>query len=577
MESSIGTRLKRVITMLALMLALPAFAAPGDLDPSFSDDGMLVISPSIINNSDRFGRAVKIQADGRIVVGGGESGGRGHAMRLLPNGTLDTSFGGDGTIEVMAGIVMSIAQQSDGKILFATTDTVGGHSIVRFNIDGTLDSNFGNGGSSVLPMAHEIFGLVIQPDGKSVVVGYALSNSYFNILLARFNPDGSPDTSFGGDGIITTGYTAEDQPMAPSALGWHAIASDVAIQADGKLIVSGYAFYDGYSARLLRYNSDGSLDSSFDSDGIVWLSRMSKGYSVALQTDGRIVVAGTYRIYLAPSFDDYSLMRFNDDGSPDTTFGQEGTVIQAISPSAIGVDGADGQVDLAIQADGRLVVSGMSAFGAGDGGYNSVVLRFKPNGALDSAFGDDGVVITRMALGDGLDGYTAVALQTDGKIVTAGYAQIGSYPETQFSVARYEGVSNHPPSIANVTPNINVITTAPNHSWVRITLSGATDPDGDAVTYTITGVSQDEAVCGSGSGATGPDAEFRNNRTDEAWVRAERDGSGDGRVYRLYFLVTDSNGATTWGSTTVSVPKSSNGIPAIDSGAAFDSLINPGC
>ncbi len=576
MESSIGARLKRAITMLALALAVPAFAAPGDLDPSFSGDGMLVISPSIVNNSSRFVKAVKIQADGRIVVGGGESGGRGHAMRLLPDGTLDTSFGGDGTIEVMAGIVMSIAQQSDGKILFASTNAAGGFSLVRFNIDGTLDSSFGHAGSSVLPMAHQIFGLVIQPDGKSVVVGYAFLNSYLNILLARFNPDGSPDTSFGGDGIITTGYTAEDQPMAPSALGWHAAASDVAIQADGKLIVSGYAFYDGYSARLLRYNSDGSLDSSFDSDGIAWLSRMYKGQSVALQTDGRIVVAGTYRIWNTSSFDDYSLMRFNDDGSPDTTFGQEGAVIQPISPPAIGGDGIDDSIDLAIQADGRLVVSSMSEFGAGDGGHNSVVLRFNPNGALDSAFGGDGVVITRMALGDWRDGYTAVALQTDGKIVTAGFAQIG-YSEIQFSVARYEGVSNHPPSVADVTPNINVITAAPNHSWVQITLSGATDPDGDAVTYTITGVSQDEAVCGSGSGATGPDAEFRNNRTDEVWLRAERDGGGDGRVYRLYFLVTDSNGATTWGSTTVSVPKSSNGNPAIDSGAAFDSLVDPGC
>lgn len=563
--------------MLALVLALPAFAAPGDLDPSFSDDGMLVISPSIVNNSSRFVKAVKIQADGRIVVGGGESGGRGHAMRLLPNGTLDTSFGGDGTIEVMAGIVMSIAQQSDGKILFATTDTVGGHSIVRFNIDGTLDSNFGNGGSSVLPMAHEIFGLVIQPDGKSVVVGSIVLDCCLNILIVRFNPDGSRDATFGGDGVITTGYTSQEQPLPQSTLGAHVGARNVVIQSDGKLIVSSYG-YTFSAAGLLRYNSDGSLDSSFDGDGIVWPTRIlgSSGLDeegLALQADGRIVIAGVTDLRLSSA--DYTLQRYNSNGSLDTNFGQMGSVVLPVSPPSS--SGADLFGGLAIQSDGRFVVSGMSEFGAGDGGYNSVVLRFKPNGALDSAFGDDGVVITRMALGDGLDGYTAVALQTDGKIVTAGTAQIGSYPETQFSVARYEGVSNHPPSIANVTPNINVITTAPNHSWVRITLGGATDPDGDAVTYTITGVSQDEAVCGSGSGATGPDAEFRNNRTDEAWVRAERDGSGDGRVYRLYFLVTDSNGATTWGSTTVSVPKSSNGIPAIDSGAAFDSLINPGC
>ncbi len=576
MESSIGTRLKRAITMLALVLAVPAFAAPGDLDPSFSGDGMLVVNPTSISNSSRFAKAVEIQADGRILVGGGESGGLGHAIRLLPDGTLDTSFGDDGTVEVMAGIVMSIAQQSDGKILFASQSTTGSLSIVRFNIDGTLDSSFANGGSAVLPMAHEIFGLAIQPDGKSVVVGSVLLGCCLNILVTRFSSDGALDTSFGGDGIITTGYTAEDQPLVPSALGWHAVASDIAIQADGKLIVSGYAFYDGYSARLLRYNSDGSLDSSFDSDGIAWLSSMYRGQSVALQTDGRIVAAGTSRIWSSPSFDDYSLMRFNKDGSPDTTFGQEGVVIQPVAPLTLGGDGIDDSIDLAIQADGRLVVSGMSEFGAGDGGYNSVVLRFNPNGALDSAFGSDGVVITRMALGDWSDGYTAVALQTDGKIVTAGFAQIGS-SEIQFSVARYDGVSNHPPSVAGVTPNINVITAAPNHSWVQITLSGATDPDGDAVTYTITGVSQDEAICGSGSGATGPDAEFRNNRTDEVWLRAERDGGGDGRVYHLYFLVTDSNGATTWGSTTVSVPKSSNGNPAIDSGAAFDSLVNPGC
>src|SRR5262249_13706627 len=147
----------------------------------------------------------------------------------------------------------------------------------------------------------------IQADGRIVVAGYAWNGANDDFALARYNADGSLDTSFDGDGKVTTAVgTGDDQGYS------------VAIQADGRILVAGYTWNGAhYDFALARYNSDGSLDTSFDGDGRLTTAIGTddgQAYSVAIQADGRIVVAGS------SANADFALARYNADGSLDASF-----------------------------------------------------------------------------------------------------------------------------------------------------------------------------------------------------------------------------------------------------------------
>jgi uncharacterized delta-60 repeat protein len=191
----------------------------------------------------------------------------------------------------------------------------------------------------------------------------------------------------------------------------------VAVQSDGKIVVAGHIFNDDFA--VVRFNSDGSPDSSFDSNGLVTtdFGASDQAYAVAIQSDGKIVVAGT-------SGTDFALARYNDNGAPDTTFGNFGLVTTDVSRSGPGDSGRA----VAIQSDGKIVVAGYS--------YDSTrfeefaLLRYNADGTLDTGFGSGGIVVT--TIGDTTEdrGY-AVAIQSDGKIVVAGESFLN------FALARY--------------------------------------------------------------------------------------------------------------------------------------------
>ncbi len=290
--------------------------------------------------------------------------------------------------------------------------------------------------------------VAIQSDGKIVAAGYANNGSNDDFALARYNTNGSLDATFGSGGKITT-------PILSS----HDIAQAVAIQSDGKIVAAGRA-YNGSNDdfALARYNSDGSLDTSFDSDGKVTtaIGVLSDGaYAIAIQSDGKIVVAGYAN---NGSNDDFALARYNTNGSLDATFGSGGKVTTPILSST------DQAYAVASQSDGKIVVAGRAYNGSND---DFALARYNSNGSLDTSFDTDGKLST--VIGNGNDYVRAMRLQSDGKIVVAGYANTGTNDD--FTLARYQVASTSSQTIAHNASSMLEGVTVTNHSGASCTLT----------------------------------------------------------------------------------------------------------
>jgi uncharacterized delta-60 repeat protein len=313
---------------------------------------------------------VAIQPDGKIVVAGlaQEAGSTDIALaRYTTDGILDSSFDADGKVNIdfAAGtdFGFALALQSDGKILVAGSANVEGSddfALVRVNSDGSPDGTFGSSGRVHTDFGgndDEARGIALQADGKIVVVGKTDNGSSIKFAVARYKPDGSPDFDFDADGKLTTIFG-----------GLEDAANGVAIQAEGRIVAAGYAlFADSSSAfAVARYNTDGSPDSNFDADGKATTSFGSGSFTIAggvvIQTAGsRIVVAGT----AGTSGSQFALARYNSDGSPDASFGTNGTVLTDFGP------GAEVANSIALQPDGKIVAAGRTR---GSGGVEDFAL-----------------------------------------------------------------------------------------------------------------------------------------------------------------------------------------------------------
>ncbi|MER5417886.1 hypothetical protein [Streptomyces virginiae] len=369
-----------------------SFAAAGDLDPTFGGDG--IVTTAI--DGFRSANAISIQADGKIVTAGvaGSSNDTGVA-RFNTDGTLDTTFGGDGVVRVDAGgydLANAVAVQPDGKIIVAGIANLTDMSLLRFNANGTLDTSFGGDGIVTTDVSGVDWGLAmaLQADGKIVTVG--LADNGANSAFVRHNTDGSLDTTFGGDGTVVTNVSGFDQ------------ANKVVVQADGKIVTAGYA-NNGADTAMMRYNADGSLDASFDGDGIAItdLGGIDVAQGVTLQPDGKIVTIGYVN-------SDTALARYNTDGTLDASFDSDGKVITDVG-------GADQGFGVVVQADGKIIAAGVA------NGVSTALTRYNADGSLDNSFGDGGSIVTDVT--DNLDSAQDVALQADGKIVTAGESATG--------------------------------------------------------------------------------------------------------------------------------------------------------
>ncbi|WP_232628664.1 beta strand repeat-containing protein [Methylobacterium sp. Leaf118] len=390
-----------------------------------------------------YGNAVALQGDGKIVVSGSVSGDFGSTSELAvvrynADGSLDTSFGSGGKVRVSVGEpgtsagANAVTIQADGKIVVSGSGngvfmSGSDFAVVRFNVDGTLDTGFGVGGKVLTDFnpydSDAAFDVVVQIDGKIVVSGYSnLESGGSAFAMARYNVNGTLDTSFGSGGKIVTAVAFDP----PYDLGY-----SLALQTDGKIVVSGYS-YDfsggGQDFALIRYNIDGSLDTNFGAGGKVVTpvgagTASDTGRAVTIQADGKILVAG-----LAGG--DFGLVRYNVDGSLDTSFGTNGKVL---TPVGTGFDVA---YDVVALADGTILVSGYAVSGPDSEGDFAVV-RYKSDGALDTAFGSNGRVLTPVGPGTSSDNSYGMVVQADGKIVVSGYSAIGGGSDIQFAVVRY--------------------------------------------------------------------------------------------------------------------------------------------
>ncbi|MFE2249193.1 hypothetical protein ACFXC2_20855, partial [Streptomyces lavendulae] len=282
---------------LVLVLLLPgtALAAPGDLDPTFGPDGRVTtVFPGYAEGHD-----VARQADGKLVVAGLSQDGFALA-RYNTNGTLDTTFDGDGRVTSDFGggahVANAVAvQPSDGKIVVAGTTEVPGEeggccffSVARYNTDGSLDAGFGNGG---LVRVDEFGGsadgadVAVQPDGRIIAAGKGAGGGF---ALVRLTTGGSLDPSLGGDGAVVAGFT----PASPQDAG--GTARGMALQPDGKVLLVGYVGNTAFDIGVARYNTNGTLDTTFSDDGMVTadFGGTEFGNAVAVQPDGKVVAAG---------------------------------------------------------------------------------------------------------------------------------------------------------------------------------------------------------------------------------------------------------------------------------------------
>ncbi len=337
-------------------------------------------------------------------------------------GSLDPSFNGTGTVTTQVGSyseALGIAIAPDGKIVAAgygyDTTSLFGFAIIRYNSDGSLDTTFNGTGKVVTQVGTSdafAYAVALQPDGRIVAAGYSYNNFERNYTVVRYNTNGLLDTSFGGTGIVTTA-------IGPFAL---AEAYAVALQSDGKIIVAGNsrsATNDDFT--LVRYNANGTLDTTFNGIGKVVTPvgiNDDGAYGVAVQSDGAIVAAG----YAYDPTISLATVRYNPDGTLDTTFNGTGKVV-----TQLGNGGSFGTA-VAIQFDGKIVVAG-----SGDNQFGLV--RYNTNGSLDISFNGTGKVLT--PFDNEYAEALAMAIQSDGKIVAAGYSSILQTSTNQFAAARY--------------------------------------------------------------------------------------------------------------------------------------------
>ena len=438
---------KHQFTIFVLALMLTAIIGDGQtcpgsagcLDPAFDGDGKVVTHVSDFNDTLN---AAAAQPDGKIVVAGYVSYGATNTAdfvvaRYNTNGSPDTTFDGDGIAIVdidLFDTAYSLAIQPDGKIVVAGngvnfTTSFRGLAIVRLNADGSLDTTFDGDGKATAPYGN--FGIIrsvaLQADGKIVLAGDLSDGTDSNSLFYRYNPDGSPDTSFDGDGKLVVELSAFDDTI-----------TTVIVQPDGKIVGGAFGimmrqpnvFEDDFM--VVRLNPDGSLDTTFDSDGRLNTPigpNMDRAISMALQPDGKIVQAGFTQ---DAAFNiDFAVVRYNADGSPDTSFDGDGKIITPVG------SGNDFGQSVKIQTDGKIVVGGFASNGSNN---DFAVVRYNPDGSLDTTFDGDGKVLT--AVGSESDEARTMTLQPDGKIVLAGYSRIGTNDD--FSLARYLAGSTAP-------------------------------------------------------------------------------------------------------------------------------------
>jgi uncharacterized delta-60 repeat protein len=375
-----------------------------------------------------------------------------------PDENLDLTFGNNGKVVTdftgSMDVGFAITLQPDGKIIVAgqaaNTATNGtDYGLARYNADGSLDSSFGTNGKVLTDVGGQgdvISAIALQPDGKIVAAGFSFTENIFDFSVVRYNANGTPDPSFGNGGKVLTDFQNNDDE-----------AFALTIQPDGKIVLAGFTADSNFDLdfALVRYHTDGNLDNSFGTGGKVitdFSGSDDQGFSLIRQTDGKLIVGGL--AISTKSFEsNFALARYTEDGSLDETFGKGGKTTTEF-------DEASGISSMALLSGGKIIAAGFAftphedrrpSHGEVTGDF--ALAKYNTDGSLDETFGEEGKVTTDFFGED--DTINSIALQADGKIIAAGSAVEGHRDENRVTkFARFTSfLKSHRPTDGELDPS----------------------------------------------------------------------------------------------------------------------------
>ncbi|HUM46270.1 MAG TPA: T9SS type A sorting domain-containing protein [Chitinophagales bacterium] len=425
---------------------------PGTIDPSFANNGVLILQPNTIVTDVANGMEV-VSIDNVLLAGSTETGfllSDAAIYRILPDGALDATFGTGGVSIFDCGgnqdYVQAMKVLPNGKIVIAGGVYDGAEDVnffaAQLTANGTLDPSFGTNGITIIPnpagFGEDIANAIaIQPDGKIILAGSWAVPGFTDdhTTLVRLNINGTLDNSFGTNGIANvtnSGYTND-------------VAFDVLLLSDGSIITTGYA--DILDQRIIaeKFTSSGTLDPNFGTNGIA-IYNLTTGYDVAWaikqHPNGKIMIGGKIGIG-GPATADYLLMAITANGALDTNFGVGGIASK-------NVKAVDAALDFIVEPSGKIVLAGSSGTG-GLGTNDYTICRFNENGTVDSSFGTNGATISEIASFFSEAG--VIGRQSNGKLVVGGRA---ATVKNDFALVRYFS----DPVVADCAVPLNPVTSA---------------------------------------------------------------------------------------------------------------------
>jgi uncharacterized delta-60 repeat protein len=391
-------------------IAIARLNSNGTFDNSFDADGKLFYTFPFAGYD--VATCSKLQSDGKLVVGSvsylNET--RFTVSRYNVDGTLDLSFGINGVTVInryAQGELKSIDFDSNGKIVVAGGTT--NFDVFRLNSNGILDSTFGTNGFATSPGVFAGASAVkVLSTGKILIAGSVAStiNSIFsgNYLLARLNSNGTNDTTFGTNGFTSVGSTDSQEELV-----------DLEVQSDGKILTLGFIPNGSdVDSVVFRYNSNGTLDTTFNGNGIATFGGAGGDYptNMELQNDGKIIIGANADSTLSPV-----LVRLTTSGSFDTTFDGDGMLY--VDPLNL-----EFMNDFKLMNDGSIILTGVPSF---TNSSDFIILKYNSNAALDTSFGTQGRVSTDFF--GSYDSPAKINITSDNKAIIAGL----TYNNTNFS------------------------------------------------------------------------------------------------------------------------------------------------
>ena len=515
----LNNRHSKWLLSFSFLLGGFAIAAPGDLDPAFGTAGSF-------RRTGGAAKGVLVQANDKILIASAESLGEnlptGFGLtRLSADGTLDTTLDTDGLLVTSVGgsgqVGGMAVDPANGKIVVAGNSS-GADSIppytyrskfatVRYNADASVDTTFNGTGtqSTVFATGNSSASCAaVQADGKIIAAGFVeVSPNNRRFALARYNTNGSTDTTFNTTGTVVT------DPASYCYIEAIAISP-----TDQKITVAGTYQHPTnykYQCMIARYNPDGSLDTSFDTDGLVFTASPNgsvSAHGIGLQSDGKIVVGGS--MDNPGTYEDFAIFRYNADGSLDTSFSMDGIVNLDF---AVGYDSAK---DVKILTGGKILVGGTAGgdYSSFDAVASFALVLLNADGSVDTAFGIGGKALST---GPSTRDMLATAQQGDGKVIAVGEFYGENSNPGEAAAVRYKLFADPPVATRKVDLRLGLTSAVPVGSNV----------------YNTTGAGQTQSLT------------ITSGTTRNVFIGVQNDGSA-ADSFKLKATAGDSNFTVTY-------------------------------